>query len=248
VLRTRWRPWIGPLLATAALCFTLSVAAARTAHAAEPVIETADGPSACSAFDDKNERELADWQKQQPAVPYAYPRDDNVLNAPWGRFLKSVGTTSELILATVIPHAGAQMRGDAPAAYVGWPWSLPFGPAFTCSRRKGTFVVKRFRPNRILLEPAVVSGNRGVGFSVRPGYRFLYHPSTWVVGAGAGLGSTVEIAGNREPFRASISPEALLHFGHCCDPSYFVLAFRYDHFFGGEIRDVFGGSLGYTFF
>jgi hypothetical protein len=227
---------------------SLLLAAAVPAAAEEPKIEYADGPAACRAFDAKNEQELAQWSKDQPAKPYEYPRDDVILGAPWGPFTKGVGSTYDLILATVLPHIGAEYRADTPAFVVAWPMQLPFGPAFTCSRHEGSFTVRAHRAHRALLEPGIVASNRGVGGFVRAGYRFLFQPSDWVVGPGAGLGSTLEIAGNREPMRPSISPEAVLRFGHCCDAGYFILAFRYDHFFAGNVRDIFGGTLGFVYF
>ncbi len=212
-------------------------------------LETADGTAECRLFRDKNEKELNRWERSQPPTPYVYPRPDTVLNAPWGPILKGFGRSTELVLATVLPHVGAQFRGDAPAALVSWPWSIAvFGPTYACSRKPGTFVVDAHRAHRILLEPAVVSSKQGVGFSVRPGYRFIWHPSAWVVGPGLGLGSTVDIAGNKEPFRYSISPEAVAHFGNCCGSSYFTFAVRFDHYFKGTNRDIIGGSLGYVFF
>jgi hypothetical protein len=69
-----------------------------------------------------------------------------------------------------------------------------------------------------------------------------------VVGPGIGIGSTVELAGHDEPFRTSVSPEAVAHFGACCTSSYVTLAVRFDHFFKGTNRDIIGASLGYTFF
>ncbi|AKU96689.1 hypothetical protein AKJ09_03353 [Labilithrix luteola] len=218
------------------------------ARAEEPTLDTADGLDACRDFEAKNARELADWQKQQPSVPYQYPPPDVVLGAPWGPFLKGLGSTGELLVASVVPHFGAQFRGDTPAATISWPWSLPIGPALTCSRRQGSFTVQKHRPNRLLFEPGIVSSNRGTGLFVRLGYRFLYHPSDWVVGVGGGLGSTAEITGNREPFRLSLGPEAVLQFGHCCDSGYFTLTARYDHFFAGEVRDTVGGNLGFVYF
>ena len=233
-----------PLLPLLAFC-----AGEQSASAEEPKTEYADGPTACEAFDAKNERELAAWTKSQPPVPYEYPRDDNVLGAPWGPITGGIGTSFDLVLASILPHFGAQLRGQTPAAVVSWPWSIPLGPAFTCSRKQGTFAVRKFRSNRLMLEPGLVSSNRGTGFYVRPGYRFLYHPSEWVVGIGAGVGSTIELAGNKEPAgRPSVSPEALIQFGHCCDASYFTLGFRYDHYFAGDSTNILGGSLGYTFF
>jgi len=218
------------------------------AHAEEPPLEYADGVKACREFHEKNERELASWKKTQPATPYEYPHDDEVLGAPWGKFLKSIGEQWELVLATIIPHFGAQLRADTPAALITWPLQIPLGPAYTCSRKQGLFTVRDHRAHRAMLEPGIVSSNRGVGVFVRPGYRFIYQPSDWVVGAGGGLGTTIEVAGNREPFRASLGPELVIRFGHCCDPGYFTLAFRYDHYFAGEVKDIIAGSLGFVYF
>jgi hypothetical protein len=227
----------------------LIVVAAPTRAAADPPMETADGTGACRAFEVKNDREREAYEKTQPPTPYQYPRDDDVLGAPWGKLFDSLGgAPGGLLLATFAPHVGAQLRGTQPAAMISLPWSLPFGPVWSCSRKPGTLTVRTHRVHRALLEPGIVTGSRGAGFFVRPGYRFIYHPSEWVVGAGGGVGTTIEIAGNREPFRFSISPEAMIHFGHCCEPSYFTLAFRYDRFFKGNIEDVLSASLGYTFF
>jgi len=227
-----------------------STIAEREAHAEEDASsEYANGSTDCRAFRARNEKELAAWEKTQPAVPYAYPREDNVLNAPWGGLFSALGHSGELVLATLIPHVGAQFRGDAPAATVSWPLSvLVIGPMYACSRKKETFVVHGHRVHRFLVEPAVVSSNRGVGFSVRPGYRFIWHPTSWVIGPGIGIGSTVEIRGNQEPFRYSIGPELVAHFGNCCRQGYFTFAARYDHFFKGTVTNIVGGSLGYTFF
>jgi len=157
------------------------------AHAEEPKIDYADGPSACREFHAKNDRELETWQKQQPAVPYKYPQEKEVLGAPWGGVLESIGSQWELVLATIIPHFGAQLRSDSPAAIISWPLSIPIGPAYTCSRTQGSFTVKNHKAHRAMLEPGIVSSNRGVGAFLRPGYRFIYQPSDWVVGPGGGL-------------------------------------------------------------
>ena len=227
----------------------LALTVERPARAEDPKTEYADGPKASAELHAKNERELAAWSKTQPATPYQYPREDNVLGAPWGPLTSGIGSTYELLIASIVPHFGAQLRVQTPAAVVSWPWSIPFGPAFTASRKQGTFTVNDFRSNRLMLEPGLVSSTRGTGFYVRPGYRFLYHPSEWVVGIGAGIGSTIELAGNREPRgRPSVSPEALIQFGHCCESGYFTLTFRYDHYFAGDATNILGGSLGYTFF
>lgn len=225
---------------------------AAEAHAEESAastLETADGSSACVDFREKNERELAVWEKAQPPTPYKYPRESEFLNAPWGNFVRDLGHGGELILATILPHVGAQFRGDAPAALISWPWSIfVIGPYYACSRKKDTFVVHGHRVHRFLIEPSIVSSKLGVGVSVRPGYRFIWHPTSWVVGPGLGVGSTIDIGGNREPFRYSISGEAVAHFGQCCSSSYFTFAARYDHYFKGTNLNIIGGSLGYVFF
>lgn len=249
----RRRTPLGLAVVVAGASFAFATGAnERVAHA-EPDgptdLETADGTDECREFYDRNTTELVKWEKAQPPVPYRYPREKTFLHSPWAQFFSSLGHSGELVLATIIPHVGAQFRGDAPAAHVSWPWTIAaIGPMYSCSRKKGTFVVHGHRAHRFMLEPAIVSSTRGVGFSVRPGYRFIWHPSTWVVGPGLGLGSTIEIRGNQEPFRYSIGPEAVAHFGTCCRSSYFTFAVRYDHFFKGRDLDIIGGSLGYTFF
>lgn len=227
-----------------------TIAFTERARAEETPVDGADGPKACKELRAKNEREVTAWQKQQPATPYVYPREDEVANAPWGRLFKSLGASTELLLATVIPHVGAQLRAETPAAVIAWPWSFPIGPPSTCTRKQGTFNVALHRPHRAVLEPGIVSSNRGVGVYARPGYRYIHHPSDWVVGFGAGLGSTIEIAGQRESFRIGLGPELLAHFGHCCESSYFVLAVRYDRFFSSksDVFDLLTATLGYTFF
>ncbi|MBS2013539.1 MAG: hypothetical protein JST00_11660 [Deltaproteobacteria bacterium] len=226
----------------------LSAPAPSARAESPPKIDYADGMSKCEEFEAKNERELDEWSKTQPATPYQYPRRDNVVNAPWGKFLHEAGQETGLILATLIPHAGAQARGSEPAAIVSWPWSFPLFPATTCSRTRGTFVVDKYRSHRLMFEPGISSSNRGIGTFIRPGYRFLYHPSDWVLGVGGGLGTNIELAGNRESFRASLSPEVVIQFGHCCSEGYFTFALRFDKYFSGGVKEIFSGSLGYTFF
>jgi hypothetical protein len=234
--------------ALAFLLVPLALIAPESAALAEEKIDAADGVAGCREFDEKNERELAEWSKTQPATPYAYAREDNILGAPWGPLAKGFGSTAGLLAATLIPHFGAQLRAETPAAVVSWPLQLPLGPAWTCTRHQGSFTVRTHKAHRVLLEPGIVSSNRGVGFFVRPGYRFLYQPSDWVVGVGGGVGTNIEISGNREPTRFGVGPEAVLRFGHCCDSGYFTLAARYDHFFGGNVTDIFWGSLGFVYF
>src|SRR6201989_1206866 len=112
--------------------------AGETKATAEDRLEYADGPTACRAFHAKNDRELAEWSKTQPAVPYQYPKEDNVLGAPWGPVASGIGATGHLLLASLVPHLGSQLRADAPVVMIAWPWSLPIGPASTCSRHVGS--------------------------------------------------------------------------------------------------------------
>jgi hypothetical protein len=237
--------WSVLLVAVFALATTLCVS--RVASA-EDKIDYADGPEACRLFHEKNDRELAEWKKTQPATPYVYPQDDNILGAPWGPLVSGVGSTADLIVASAVPHVGAQLRAEAPVVVIAWPWSIPIGPAYTCSRHVGSFTVRDYRFHRALVEPTVIAGQKGTGFLTRFGYRFLYHPSDWVVGAGGGLGTTIDLAVKGEPTRASLGPEAVLQFGHCCDASYFILAMRFDRYFAGSSTNIIGGTLGYTFF
>lgn len=218
------------------------------AKAEEPKLDYADGVSECQALVTRNEKELADWEKLQPSTKYKHPVPDLVLNAPWGDFLHELGQVPDLVLATILPQVGAQYRLGDPAVFVSWPWQIPFGPGFTCSRKQGDWVVDKHKPNRFLIEPGFVSSRNGAGPHVRLGYRFLYQPSDWVVGAGLGIGSTIEIFGNKEPFRVSAGGEAVIRFGHCCQPDYFTLVFRYDHYFAGNAKDIIGGALGFTYF
>lgn len=221
---------------------------AAPAAAEEPKVESADGITGCHEFHKRNERELAEWMKQQPPTPYEYPQPDLVLEAPWNPVLKAVNASSDLLLASLLPHVGAQLRADAPGLFLAWPWSVPFGPAYTCTRKRGSFVVKNFFAHRALLEPGIVAAGRGAGLFVRPGYRFVHHPSDWVVGVGGGIGSTIELVGNREPLRASVSGEALVQFGGCCDPGYFMFTARYDRYLAGGVRDTVTASLGLVYF
>ena len=243
MLRARRVLGLGSFVAAA-----LSVPALPASARADDRIDYADGPTACRAFHAKNDRELAEWSKTQPATPFQYPQDDNVLGAPWGPLTSGIGSTTELLLASILPHVGSQLRASAPAVLIAWPWSIPFGPAYTCSRHLGSFTVRDYKFHRAMVEPGVASGKQGTAVFARLGYRFLYHPSDWVVGVGGGLGTTLDIVQKGEPQRLSLSPEAVMQFGHCCDSSYFTLAVRYDRYFAGTTLNGIGGTLGYTFF
>ncbi len=234
------------LVSLAVLVAACAVTAPREAEAGEPPPETASGKSACDEFEAKNERELKAFVAQQQATAYKYPTPDTVLTAPWGPFFKWFGGNVDLVLATVVPSFGAQIRGQTPTTVLSWPLTFPIGPYYACSRKVGSFNVSGHKIHRFMLEPGLVAGSDlGAGFYARGGYRFLYHPADWVVGPGAGVGSTFEL-GMKEPKRFSVSPELLVQFGHCCDPGYFILYFRREFFFEGVNKAVWQASLGYT--
>lgn len=209
------------------------------------MIDGATGPTACREFIDRNTREGKEWANLQPQKRDPYKPREMTMNAPWPIFLGWLGDNPDLVAATLLPHPGIQLRGKTPTFVLSWPWSFPIGPAFSCTR-KG-FDVNEHKAHRFVLEPEFVLGERRPGFAVRPGYRFIYQPVDWVVGVGGGVGSTLDVAIPKQDFRASVSPEALIRFGHCCEPSYFLLALRTDIFFAGD-SPMIGASLGYTYF
>lgn len=225
-------------------------ASARGASAAdEPELESADSIKECNELADRNETELRKWEKEQPAVPYEHRREKLVLGAPWGRFFEGIGDGSKVVLATVLPHMGMQLREPGPQIMLAWPWSVvPFGPRVGCTRERGKFEVRHFRNHRLMVEPAVLLGDRRPDFFVRPGYRFVFHPTDWVAGVGGGIGTTADVVMKGEPMRMSVSPEVVVQFGHCCEPGFVTVAVRYDHYFAGNFRDTFSVSAGYTFF
>ena len=91
----------------------LSVPAVPASARADERIDYADGPTACRAFHAKNDKELADWSKTQPAIAYHYPQDETILGAPWGPLTDGIGSTSDLLLASIVPHVGSQLRASA---------------------------------------------------------------------------------------------------------------------------------------
>jgi hypothetical protein len=248
-----------PILATLALPGKMALAADPSTNAAakekekstddDPVDDTVnavDGIAACAALVEKNSRDMQTWEKTQSPTPYKYPERETFLDAPWFPLFRGVSNSgAALIAATLIPNLHAVLRGANPAAGFSWPWSIPVGPAFWCTRKKGTFDVIQYRPFRILIEPGFYAENP-IAFWIRPGARFMWHPTSWFVGVGGGLGSLVEMTGN-EPFRASISPEVVLALGRCCNPGYFSLALRHDFFFEGKTQ-LTSASVGFTYF
>lgn len=135
-------------------------------------------------------------------------------------------------------------------AQLSWPIDFAFAPVTgrkTLPRRCSDDVVLESKGSRILLEPMARIGSVDdaltARFHLRAGYRFLYRASESKVGAGAGLGSTVDFAGGVE---ASISPEIAVSFGECCSPGYLTASLRYDHYFAST-RNVGSLQLGWTF-
>ncbi len=241
-------PWLA-VVAASAVC--AMVGAPRPAAAAdEPAKDDTDratGFGDCEAFRERNEKELAMWSPTQPAVPYAYPKRELVLDAPWVELGRGLGSAAGVILTTILPNVGVLFRGALPEFVVSFPWQFPFAPPFACSRKRGTFDVNLHRPSRFLLEPGVAIAKDGTTFWVRPGWRFLVHPAGWFVGVGGGIGTTLELVG-REPFRPSISPEAVVQLGACCSPGYFTIALRADVFLAGSTPFAASLSFGVTYF
>jgi hypothetical protein len=153
-----------------------------------------------------------------------------------------------LLAATIVPHLNVAMRDSTPEPGVSFPWSIPLGPSMSCTRARGTFTVGQHYPLRVLVEPGLLLGDRSVSVFVRPGVRFTYHPSDWLVGVGAGFGSLFEfVAKNEDGPRASLSPEATIQLGTCCQPGYVTLAFRREFFLAGRSQLWFA-TVGFTYF
>ncbi len=220
----------------------------RFARADEFAGDTANGFRECRDLVDRNQREQQTWTSALPKKSATVPDDGLVVGAPWKTFFRGVGEALPVILPTLVPHLGATVRSSSPAIVLAWPWSIPLGPSNACTRRSGTFSVSEHRLNRIMIEPNLVVQDHGVGFSTRLGDRIVWHPTDWVVGVGGGMGTTLELSGFGEPLRASLSPEAVFHVGHCCEPGYVTLALRADFFFAGTKAAVPTATLGYTFF
>jgi hypothetical protein len=151
------------------------------------------------------------------------------------------------ILTAIVPNVGGQLeRGSGAAAFVlSWSVSLPFGPVTACRVARYSHTLDELRPFRVVLEPGIVIGNRLNVFG-RPGLRAIWHRASWPVGIGAGLGSTL-VWFDDQHGAASISPELLVHFGHCCHPGYFTLSVRADRYFPRREPDTLAATIGLTF-
>lgn len=212
----------------------------------------------CAELEAKNKAELAMWVAAQPTKPFVYQNSETVLDAPWVELGRAFGHTAAILVATAVPHMGVGFRSSQPEFVISWPLSVSLGPAMSCSRKDGTFDIDKSRPNRLVLEPAIWAADAGTTFSLRPGYRFLWHPTGFLLGFagfGAGIGTTLELArprvvppGNKEP-RASLSPEIVIQLGTCCSPGYVTLTTRFDFFFDGPATPVaFSTTMGFTYF
>ncbi|CAN5233556.1 hypothetical protein BH09MYX1_BH09MYX1_44410 [soil metagenome] len=238
------------LISSVAASVTLPVENAQAddvASAPKDDTDRASGFGDCTALRERNEKELQMWSPTQPAVPYAYPKRDLLLDAPWIELGRGFASAAGVIVASVLPNVGVLFRASLPEFLISFPWQFPFGPPSSCTRTRGTFDVVPYRPNRLLLEPGFAIAKDTSTFFLRPGYRFLVHPASWFVGLGGGIGTTMEIVG-KEPFRPSVSPEFVVQLGACCTPGYFTIALRGDFFFAGENRYSGGISFGVTYF
>jgi hypothetical protein len=209
-------------------------------------VQGVDGIQDCRNLEILNEKEKKTWSSLQPAVPYRYPTPETTLDAPWNGFGHAAGQSASLLTATLVPHLNAVLRDATPEPGLSWAWQFPIGPASSCSRRVGGFDYQAYRPFRLMFEPGFIAGDRGFAVFVRPGLRFLYHPSDWFVGLGGGLGSMIELTG-REPARASLSPEVLIQFGGCCEHGFVTLSFRREIFFAGTSQ-LWIANVGFTYF
>jgi hypothetical protein len=246
-------------LVCATLASMLAMLPAAVARADEPAAEApssssadkgevqgVDGFQGCRDLETLNEKEKKTYSSLQPPTPYKYPTEETTLGAPWNGFAREAGQSAALLTATFVPHLNAVLRDATPEPGVSWPWSFPIGPASNCSRAPGGYDLKKYRPFRLMFEPGMIFGDKSIAVFVRPGLRFLYHPTAWFVGLGGGIGSMYEFTG-AEPARASLSPEVLIQFGRCCEPGYVTLSFRREIFFAGKSQLWFA-NVGFTYF
>ncbi len=223
---------------------------ANDAHAEDVDPEAgdfADGTTDVKSLETRNKRELASWVASRPPEPYVYPERDLTLGAAWGPLFDAFDKGSgALVASTLIPHFGVTILGGTPQATLAWPWSFPLGPKLSATRDYRKFDVYVYRPFRLIFEPILVVGDE-IRFALRPGIRFLHHPSTWPVGIGAGVGANLTLAA-KGGSAIAVSPEAVVQIGRCCRPSYITLAIRPDIFVTGETSFVFSTHVGFTYF
>lgn len=189
-----------------------------------------DSPRACAALAD----EKRNWRQHQPITEV-----DVLLGL--GDAYESVGY---MLRAIWVPTLGFLVaRGDqGPGLTLSWPGSIPLGPTTACRLSSGGRL-DELRTVRLIIEPGVVVGSP-VSVFLRPGLRAIWHRTTWPIGVGAGLGSTLSWGGGGRA--ASISPELILHVGHCCGPGYVLFSLRADRY-TGHAPDTAVASLSLTY-
>lgn len=213
----------------------------RPASRADTSAETVDGAGRCEALVRRNALDQRVFANGAPANEEPTPSHASY-------FFRNFTKEPALLVATLLPHLNAALRGSTPAPGLSFPWTYPLGPAMSCSRERGTFDVAQHWPLRLLLEPGILVEDERVTFFARPGARFVHHPSDWLVGVGGGLGAFFEFGAPAEPrARVALSPELLFQFGACCQPGYVTLAFRREFFFGGDSQLWFA-TVGFTYF
>jgi hypothetical protein len=230
--RTHHRALAGALIV--ASLFALPV------HAAEPATwlytplhlgpASADSPGACAALADEQRR----WQQHQPITELDVYRSMGDM----------YGALAYMQLAIWAPTVGLQVArgGERPGLTISWPGSIPLGPTTACRRSSGGDL-DQLRTLRVVVEPGIVVDS-AVSVFLRPGLRALWHRTTWRIGVGAGLGSTLSWGGGGRA--ASISPELILHVGRCCGPGYVLFSLRADRY-TGHAPDTAVASLSLTY-
>jgi hypothetical protein len=194
-----------------AVLLVLLVLVAGTGSAAR----AGDSPSECAAAE-------AAWQED-----FRYVTEAQVYSSMGDGYVDLfVG-----YLAAIVPAVGLEVeRGNGlPAATISWSASLPFGPVTACGSSRHSRNLYELRTLRAVLEGGVVIRSPAWPY-LRPGLRAIWHRSTWPLGIGAGVGSTLAHIDNAHA-AASLSPELLLHYGSCCAPGYWLLTLRGDVFF-----------------
>jgi hypothetical protein len=149
--------------------------------------------------------------------------------------------------AAFVPTLGMHLeRGShSPGLVISWPASIPIGPVTACRIAPISGGLHEFHALRLVIEPALVV-RRPLSVFLRPGLRAIWHRSSWRVGFGGGIGSTLAwIDGER--VAASISPELSLHLGRCCHPGYILINARVDRYYPRREPDTALVNIGFVF-
>jgi hypothetical protein len=148
-------------------------------------------------------------------------------------------------LAAFVPNVGMQFeRGSStPGLALSWSATMPFGPVTACrSSRYGS--LQELYSLRAVIEGGLVFRSPVQPF-LRPALRAIWHRTTWPLGVGLGLGSTLAVL-HGDHGAASISPELLFHYGGCCGPGYFQLSVRGDLYYPRSEGSATVASLGFV--